>query len=55
MSQVEVELAYGRDGLKIRVPEDTAVLRTRDVPGLPDESAAFAAAAVFARLDEIEA
>ncbi len=40
----EVELAYGRNGLTIQVPEDTAILRTRDVPGLPDEAAAIRAA-----------
>ena len=36
-----VELAYGRNGLKIQVPADAAVLRTRDVPGVPDEPAAI--------------
>ncbi len=44
MGHKEVVLAYGRDGLKISVPNDAAVLRTRDVPGLPDEPAAIRAA-----------
>ena len=36
-----VELAYGRNGLNLAVPDHAAVLRVRDVPGLPDEPEAM--------------
>ena len=39
-----VELAYGRNGLNLAVPDHAAVLRVRDVPGLPDEPEAIRAA-----------
>jgi len=42
---VKVKLAYGRDGLEIRVPDTADVLETRYVPGLPDEAGALLAAA----------
>jgi nickel-dependent lactate racemase len=39
-----VELAYGRHGLSVELPEDrTDVVEPRDVPGLLDEAAAIAA------------
>ena len=41
---MKVKLAYGRDGLEIRVPDAAEVLETRFVPGLPDEAAAIRAA-----------
>jgi lactate racemase len=39
-----VELAYGREGLTIRVPDDADVLTSRFVPGVDDEPAALRAA-----------
>ncbi len=36
----EVRLAYGRQGLVVRVPDDAAVISPTDLPGLPDEAAA---------------
>ena len=38
-----VDLAYGRDGLTIEVPEGAAVVRPRDVAGVGDETAAIRA------------
>ena len=38
---MQVELAYGRKGLIINVPEYADVLETRDAPGLPDEGGAI--------------
>lgn len=37
----EVKLAYGRQGLTVKVPETADVLRPRFVPGVPDEGAAL--------------
>jgi len=44
MNTVDVALAYGRHGLTLQVPAHTAVLRVREVPGLPDEAEAIRAA-----------
>ena len=41
---MNVELAYGRHGLHVDVPEDAVVIRPVEVPGLPDEAAAIDAA-----------
>lgn len=38
---MQVELAYGHHGLKVNLPDQTDVIRTRYVAGLPDESAAL--------------
>jgi len=38
---MNVELAYGRHGLHVDVPDDAAVIRPLEVPGLPDEAAAI--------------
>ena len=38
---MEVELAYGRKGLTVHLPEDVDIIRPRFVPGLPDESLAL--------------
>jgi nickel-dependent lactate racemase len=38
---MKTHLAYGRDGLTIRLPEQTDALTARFVPGLPDEVAAL--------------
>jgi lactate racemase len=40
----EIRLAYGRNGLTLQVPDRAAVLRLREVPGVPDEAAAIRAA-----------
>lgn len=40
----QVELAYGRSGLRIEVPDGADVLTSRFVPGLDDEAAALRAA-----------
>ena len=36
----EVRLAYGRDGLVARVPDDAVVVTATELPGLPDEAGA---------------
>jgi nickel-dependent lactate racemase len=36
----EVRLAYGREGLVARVPDDAAVITPTELPGLPDEEGA---------------
>ena len=36
----EVRLAYGREGLVVRVPDDAVVVTPTDLPGLADETAA---------------
>ncbi len=41
---MKIELAYGRTGLTVELPEQTEVLTSRFVPGLPDEAAALRAA-----------
>ncbi|MHB1295414.1 MAG: nickel-dependent lactate racemase [Anaerolineae bacterium] len=41
---MDVELAYGRQGLTVQVPDDATVLLPRPVPGLPDEAASIRAA-----------
>ncbi|MBC7237983.1 MAG: nickel-dependent lactate racemase, partial [Chloroflexi bacterium] len=41
---MEIELAYGRDGLTVEVPDDALVLLPRQVAGLSDEAAALRAA-----------
>ncbi len=38
---MRVELAYGRHGLEVELPDQTHVLTSRPVPGLPDEGAAL--------------
>jgi len=38
---MEVELAYGRDGLSVDLPESVDVIRPRFVPGLPSEVGAL--------------
>src|SRR5512143_3160133 len=40
-ARVEVELAYGRKGLTVHLPDDADIIRPRFVPGLPDESLAL--------------
>lgn len=41
---MNVDLAYGRHGLHVDVPDDATVIRPVEVPGLRDEAAAIAAA-----------
>jgi nickel-dependent lactate racemase len=41
---VRVNLAYGRDGAAVEVPEDTTVILPNDLPALPDQRAAVAQA-----------
>ena len=41
---MQVDLAYGRQGLSVRVPDDAVVLLPKDVPGLADEAEALGAA-----------
>ncbi|MHB0857986.1 MAG: nickel-dependent lactate racemase [Anaerolineae bacterium] len=41
---MDVELAYGRNGLTVQVPDDATVLLPRQVPGLPDEAEGLRAA-----------
>src|SRR5580700_1649441 len=36
----EVRLAYGREGIVARVPDDAAVVTATELPGLPDEAGA---------------
>ena len=38
---MQVQLAYGRTGLKVNLPEHSRVLQSRFVPGLSDEAAAL--------------
>ena len=38
---MKVELAYGRNGLTVNLPERTHVVCSRSVPGLHDEPAAI--------------
>ncbi|MBC7317047.1 MAG: DUF2088 domain-containing protein, partial [Chloroflexi bacterium] len=38
---MQVELAYGRHGLMIEVPDGATVLRPKEVPGVPDEAEAI--------------
>jgi len=40
---MNVELAYGRNGLHVDVPDDAIVIRPMEVAGLPDEAASIAA------------
>ena len=41
---MQVTLAYGQTGLPVNLPDTTAVLQSRFVPGLADEAAAILAA-----------
>ncbi|HHX44400.1 MAG TPA: DUF2088 domain-containing protein, partial [Chloroflexi bacterium] len=41
---MNVELAYGRHGLHVDLPDDAVIIRPTEAPGLPDEAAAIAAA-----------
>jgi lactate racemase len=41
---MHVELAYGKGRLSVEVPDDAVVIRPEELPGLPDERAAFEAA-----------
>jgi len=41
---MRVELAYGSEGLMVKVPDHATILRPRQVPGLPDEGVAIRAA-----------
>jgi lactate racemase len=41
---MRVELAYGKGRLPVEVPDDAVVIRPEELPGLPDERAAFEAA-----------
>lgn len=41
---MNTQLAYGRDGLTVTLPDQTAVITARFVPGLPAEAAALRAA-----------
>jgi nickel-dependent lactate racemase len=38
---MQVELAYGRQGLTISVPDDSDVIRSHPIPGVSDETAAL--------------
>jgi len=38
---MRVELAYGRGRIPVEVPDDAVVIRPEELPGLPDERAAF--------------
>ncbi len=38
---MDVDLAYGRTGLTVNLPDDIFVVRSRFVPGLPDEDGAI--------------
>lgn len=38
---MQVELAYGRDGLIVELPEQTDIIRSQFLPGIPDEQAAL--------------
>ena len=40
----EVRLAYGREGIVARVPDDAVVVTATELPGLPDEAGAVLAA-----------
>ena len=42
---MKVLLAYGHGRLPIDVPDDAVVITPQELPGLPDEHAAFEAAA----------
>lgn len=41
---MKVNLAYGRSGLAVELPDDVQVIHSRFIPGLPDERAAIQAA-----------
>src|SRR3712207_3431226 len=41
---MQVSLAYGRGRIAIDVPDDAVVITPQELPGLPDEHAAFEAA-----------
>ncbi len=41
---MRVDLAYGRTGLTVELPDQTDIVTSRFVPGLPDEAAALRAA-----------
>ena len=41
---MQVSLAYGRGRLTVEVPDDAVVIVPEELPGLPDERAAFQAA-----------
>jgi nickel-dependent lactate racemase len=41
---MQVDLAYGRGRIPVEVPDDAVVIRPEELPGLPDERAAFEAA-----------
>src|SRR5262245_64402891 len=49
---MQVSLAYGRGRMTVDVPDDAAVIAPQELPGLPDERAAFSAA-VRAPIDAI--
>jgi len=34
---MEIDLAYGRNGLKVQLPDRTKIINSRFIPGLPDE------------------
>lgn len=38
---MQIKLAYGRDGLPVNLPDNTAVVAAPGLPGLPDEAAAL--------------
>ena len=38
---MQVELAYGRDGLIVELPDQTDIIRSQFLPGIPDERAAL--------------
>ncbi len=42
---MRVHVTYGREGLDLELPDDAFVVEPTDAPGLPDEAAAFRAAA----------
>jgi nickel-dependent lactate racemase len=41
---MQINLAYGKGRLAVEVPDDAVVIRPEELPGLPDERAAFTAA-----------
>ena len=41
---MQVDLAYGREGLMVQVPDEATILLPQKVPGLPDERSALQAA-----------
>ena len=41
---MDITLAYGKEGLSARLPDQTEVISARFVPGIPDEAGAILAA-----------